>query len=235
MRFHLVVLLSISIGFSFLGAAGCEAEVRDFDTSGGSSSSSGVTMTSSGAVVEIPKGECLSNAECMSGACYELFPGGYSVCVGGSISMGCTDPMLDKCCSDAECAMGEYCVPAPVVPSCGGPFMPPQNVCAVPECSSDADCQNMMSGPAACISAGIFGRPLNTCLPAPCLSHADCTEEPNGACVPIVPTCCSGPVMMACAYASDGCLSDAYCPPDFHCEVQGQRARCVPGAVACPG
>lgn len=236
MRLHITVLLLSTIGFSILGSMGCEAEVRDFGSGGGSSSSGVIAGTSSGisSGTLIPDGDCLSDADCLSGSCVELVPGGYRVCSAAPMTNPCMDPMFDKCCTDTDCQMpGERCVTGPVTPNCGGPFMPPQNMCAIDQCVSDADCQ-MMGDASICVLAGLLNRPVNTCLAASCLSHLDCTEEPDGKCVLHAPACCTGPTNLACAYPSDGCRWDIDCPPEFYCDLQGGRARCVPGAVACP-
>lgn len=235
MRFHLSVFILNTIGFLAYSAGGCVAETRTFGQGqggGSSASSSGSGLngsTGTGIISQIPQGECFLASDCMGGDCYELTPGGYRVCSQPTPAGACDDPMSDQCCADADCMAGK-CVEAPLGPQCGGPTPLPHNICTTDQCQSDADCEF-----GVCLKGGILpGRPVNTCLQAFCLSHGDCNEEPDGVCAAFTGSCCSGVTAVACVYPSDGCRSDGDCAPDFHCELQANRARCVAGATACP-
>lgn len=135
----------------------------------------------------------------------------------------------DECCATSDCAEGA-CYLGPIVPFCGGPGVIPFNVCAVDECTSDADCAGTAAG-AVCLPAGAFNRPVRTCIAGACNGDADCTAEPGGRCVLYFDPCCGLPSLQ-CEYPG-GCHTGDDCPGGY-CNVRDGRTACEPGAPPCP-
>jgi hypothetical protein len=110
----------------------------------------------------------------------------------------------------------------------------PHNVCAVDECTVDAECPASPQGIALCAPADTLGSPVRHCLFATCRTDSDCNEQPGGICATITDPCCSSPNALACVYPGDGCRSQQDCNDGTHCAIEDARARCLPGLVTCP-
>ena len=213
----------------FAGQVGCGSEVTTTGSGGGGTGGGSSTSTTTGAGGAGASGDCDLDADCPGGTCVEMTPGGWRVCsVPPDPATTCSQPGFDECCDTSECAMGT-CLTAPVVPYCGGPQPLDNNVCAVDQCQSDAEC----GAGAFCSSGPMLGRKVRACIPAACRLDSDCAAEAGGACVPVVEPCCGASAGLFCVYPSDGCRSDADCPGGY-CQPGLDRATCQEGGPACP-
>jgi hypothetical protein len=185
-------------------------------------------------------GDCSTNADCPSGSCIELAPGGWKTCASlPSEATQCTmpaPPIRDQCCSSADCGSGR-CYAASSVPYCAGAPMPEYNVCLSDQCMSDDDCIHDNPDPWICFPAGAYGYPTTTCRTAFCRTNADCTAASGGICAPIQNPCCTVPYGLACVYPG-GCMSDQDCAPDGteSCTIDPLTgiATCQRGPTGCP-
>jgi hypothetical protein len=203
-------------------ACGANVVVDGHGTTGtggtGTSATSAVTGTSSGSTCTGPTGDCMTDADCGSGACAPVTPGGYRVCLEmPPEATSCSPPLngTTQCCKSADCKQGK-CYSTKSVPRCAGPAQI-YNECAVDTCTSDAQCANELFPP-ICIPAGAFGYPTRTCFAAYCHTDADCTAQPCGVCAPITGPCCSFPAGLACVYPG-GCTKNADCGPNKACMI----------------
>ncbi len=269
------LLFSVSVGSlcvsaccALLGAlAGCGqlADVPDHGGSadGGPSTSPGTSgglpstpgdpgPPDSGIVVKVDSGttrsagRCAKDADCGAGGhCVELVTGGFRVCsYPPPAAQACQNgqPSADECCG--TCSNGGTCT---LHTSCGGAFIEPYNICAVDECTANADC-----GPTEiCLPTGVGSGDRRTCMTTTdeCLRPSDCKAAPDGVCALIgtigpssmcAPWACgatSGTQAangLRCIYANE-CSDDADCPKG-HCEANGAgRPTCQPGTRSqCP-
>ncbi|MCC6521863.1 MAG: hypothetical protein IT373_04315 [Polyangiaceae bacterium] len=229
MRWAIVVGI-VSAG-SIAGAS-CKSEVTGGDGTGGtgttstSTSSTGTGGTGTGGSQS--SGDCQSNADCPGTECLPVTPGGWKACTDVVVeATTCGMPMMDECCTTAECAAG-LCLTTPVVPYCGGIQPAEYNVCAGDECQSDASC-----GFGICLPAPMLGRKVRACMYAQCRDDGDCAAEPGGRCAPVEEPCCGTVSGLYCVYPSDGCRTDADCPGGY-CQPGNDRASCQVGSVICP-
>ena len=214
-------------------AAGCGGDVSGTGgagAAGGSTTSSSTTSSGTGGSSG-NSGDCNTDADCPGSACVEITPGGFRVCrVDFPEATMCVEPTLDECCTTADCPMGT-CMAQPLVPYCGGPQPLEYNVCAVDQCSSDAECGDSN----ICAPAGTLGRKVAACAFSGCKLDTDCGAEAGGICAPVTDPCCSNPTGLFCVYPSDGCRSSSECADGSYCSVDADgRALCVPGFPACP-
>ncbi len=192
-------------------------------------------------------GRCTKDVDCSDGGhCVELAPGGYRVCSypPPAPEMCTNDPShMDECCG--TCPGGATCT---LQTSCGGAFILPRNVCALSECTTNAEC-----GPGGiCLPTGVGSPYSRTCMttPSECVRHSDCTASPDGVCAlvgTVGPLSQCGPWLcpgggttqlangLACIYGSE-CAGDEDCAKSGgHCEKIGGRPTCRPGARGlCP-
>jgi hypothetical protein len=178
---------------------------------------------------------CASDSECggVPGACAEVVPGGYRVCVdkGGEVTAPSAIP--GQCDGTRPCATGK-CYAGQFYPSgaCGLGGVSPENVCRSDECATDADCHGGICGPSG-LSSGehVSGGDVRQCFAASCRSNMDCAAAPGGVCS-FIPQACVGSkyfaAQVACVYPG-GCTSTADCCNGTCgiCEVVGGRTVCV--------
>jgi hypothetical protein len=145
----------------------------------------------------------------------------------------CSTP-LDECCHSTACLTGS-CYRGPIGPFCGGIQPPGNNICIDDECKDAGDCPapppNLL---AICTPPNTMGSPVRSCIVGSCRVDSDCNAEPGGVCGPVQTACCNGPVGLYCSYPSDGCLRPSDCAGNTHCDIDGERARCLPGPAICP-
>jgi hypothetical protein len=225
------------------GATSSSSTSATSSSSAATSSSTGTgttttTTTTTGATSgtggSVPNsGDCQTEADCPNGGiCAELSPGGFRVCVSPiAPATTCDAPGLDQCClPDMPCPNNEPCLAGPLVPFCTGVQIQPYNQCAVDQCSKDADCATSQ----ICGLAGALGLRIRACLYAACKLDTDCTAHPGGICAPVKQPCCGATAGLFCIYpSSNGCRTDADCPP-----IAGHPSRyCAPdsttGVAAC--
>ena len=190
-------------------------------------------------------GRCAKDTDCSpNGRCVELAPGGYRVCsYPPPAPEACTnDPShQDECCD--TCAGGTCTLQT----SCGGAFIMPRNVCAISECTTNADC----GASGICLPTGVGSPYARTCMTvSECVRHSDCVAAPDGVCALVgmigpLPECapwgCPGGAStqlangLACIYGSE-CAGDEDCAnAGGHCEKIGGRPTCRPGVRGtCP-
>ena len=175
-------------------------------------------------------GDCNVNADCSDGKCVELSPGGFRTCV-IPVPAAMTCSTGDACCptDPSTCPPNTECVLGPLAIYCGGPMMIPSNVCATSACKVNADCTGTN---ALCAPAGTLDRKANTCLTGGCLTDKQCTDVPGGKCEPVTSACCQGTVGLYCVYPGTGCRKNADCSAG-HCQISGNTAACVGGALHC--
>lgn len=225
-------------------------------SSGGTSGTSG-SMTASDAALpprdagstdaraKASAGRCANDSDCDPGGhCVELAPGGYRVCsYPPPAPEVCTnDPSRqDECCETCD---GGICT---LQTSCGGAFILPRNVCAVSQCTTNADC----GASAICLPSGFGSANVRTCLKVTdCVRHSDCVAAPDGVCALIgivgplsqcAPWPCPGGLStqfaagLACIYGGE-CAGDEDCAKGGgHCEKIGGRPVCRSGVRnLCP-
>lgn len=167
--------------------------------------------------------ECDTDAECPGGECVDLH-GGYRVCKYPVVeATACLDPSNDECaCNALTCANPAKCLEAPLTSTCGGAQPLQYNVCAVDECSVDAECPTGTF----CAPAGTVGNKINFCMTAQC--SGICGQESPRPCALVRDPCCQNPVGFYCI-PKGGCRTNQDCP-DGHCAV----GVCQPGGPPCP-
>ena len=181
----------------------------------------------------LPTGDCNGPEDCGGHPCLEITPGGWRSCTfTPPEATTCSEPPLDECCNSAECAYGK-CLPAPVVPSCGGAQPLVYNVCATDQCQDDSPCSSA-GYDGVCLPAPMLGRDVRACMPVDCRVNADCTVEPGGYCAPVEDPCCGDAAGLFCVYPSNGCRTSAACPNGY-CQPAAEGAHCEPGVPMCPG
>jgi hypothetical protein len=195
----------------------------------------GTTITT-GTTTTTTAGECTSDAQCGSGHCVALTPGGYKVCTRTPPeATACTPSVLDQCCTSADCTGGGKCYAVLNLPSCGGgPPLQPHNECATDQCTDDASCTGSGGVPMICLPAGVYGNPARSCFTAYCHTGADCTAQGAGACLPVTQPCCSAPAGLGCVYTG-GCANGNVCGSGYTCELDPATGtgRCGPISI-CP-
>lgn len=195
------------------------------------------TTTSSTTTPSTQHGDCVADSDCPGGACVEVTPGGFWVCAIPPIESTTCGSTLDQCCAGMPCPNDEVCVAGPLVPICVGVVMEPHNLCAVDQCSVDADC-----GPTqVCAPKGALGLQIRACVNAGCKVDADCGDKPGGICAPVQNSCCGSLAGLFCVYPENGCRTDADCPPDSthpsrYCATDDttHTASCKDGSPVCP-
>jgi hypothetical protein len=201
----------------------------------GTGASTGTSTTGAGG--GSPLGDCQTDADCGTGTCAPLTPGGYLVCLDILPPItSCTSPMSkNQCCSSADCKSGQACYSSGVLTECsGGPAVQIYNECVGDACASDADCTGGAS-PQICAPAGAFDHPVRACFTAYCHTSADCTAHPGGACVTVTQPCCAVPGGLACVYPG-GCRKNADCGENGPCQIDPPTGtgQCLSGVVSCP-
>lgn len=204
--------------------------------SGGAGSSSASGSSSSGSFdAGLPwPSDCNADADCPSGACEEVTPGGFRVCtVLPQPTTTCDSPGVDQCCPGVPCPDNATCLAGPLVPVCG--VSAAQNQCGVDQCFQDADCL----GTDICGVAGTLGLKIRACLVARCKVNADCAEHPGGTCAPVEDPCCGVIAGLFCVYPGHGgCRSNNDCPASpqagsFCFPDEAGVASCQNGAPTC--
>lgn len=191
-----------------------------------SSSSSSSTSSSTGGTDGGPagSGDCHTGADCPSGQCVAVTPGGFHVCVVPQALATVCASALDQCCQSQPCAGGAPCYVGPLVPVCAGVPQPVHNVCGVDQCTKDVDCAPGQ----ICALAGTLGLEIRACVDAHCKVDADCTAHAGGVCAPVQEPCCVAPAGLFCVYPGDGgCRRNADCPT-----MPGQVTYCSPDATS---
>lgn len=165
--------------------------------------------------------DCTTDADCPSGKCEEVTPGGFRTCLDLQTPVsGCNPP----------CTQPYECYPPFAV--CGGP-QPNGPQCIANTCLETADCNG---NDQVCLRRGLFSYPVGTCIFAYCLIDDDCTAEEGGRCVPVEDPCCGIVQGLYCSYPSNGCRKHGdcgeakYCNTDFSTGV----ASCIAGTPPCP-
>ena len=237
----LVVCLAACGGNVITGTGGSTgAGAGTTGTTGTHTTGTGTTGTgagTTGAGGGPSHGDCKTDADCGTGKCAPITPGGYLVCLNiPPPATSCDSPMMpgDQCCSSADCKSGQECYSSGVLVECaGGPAMEIYNECVGDQCESDADCAGG-NAPQICAPVGAFGQPVHVCFTAYCHTDADCTAQAGGACVTVSQPCCSAPQGLACVYPG-GCSKDADCGQDNTCEIESENGtgECNPGPTAC--
>jgi len=227
------------------------------DTTGGGASGTGATTTTTGqgGGGVTGSGDCDTDGDCPGGTCVALTPGGFRVCkipvveatmcqnggtggggtggagVGGAGGggVGGNNPggPTDECCTSDDC--NNRCVAAPLIPHCGAQE-PAHNVCTdnQGECDNAQDCDGNL-----CADPGTIGNKVRQCLTTKCGADSECTAEAGGLCE-LVFGCCDLPRGLYCVYPTGGCRHDSDCGAGNFCDVQGNDAKCSPGAAQCP-
>jgi hypothetical protein len=224
-----VTLTTSSSGFptSASSTSGWASASSTSGTSGPSSSSSGGTTMNSG--------DCKTDADCTSGMCLAVTPGGFRVCfVPPKMATTCTNAQ-DQCCPGTKnCPSNELCYFGPLVPACSGAVMIPHNQCAMDQCTKDVDCASGQ----ICAPAGTLGLEIRACVNAHCKYDTQCTLYPGGICAPVVDPCCNASDGLFCVYpANGGCRDNAACGQGQYCSLDTMKwvASCQSGGPTCPG
>ncbi|MFT3766484.1 MAG: hypothetical protein QM820_13370 [Minicystis sp.] len=216
------------------GAGGTASSSSSSSASVGSTSSSAASSSSSSgdydAGVFPPHGDCYADADCPSGRCVPVTPGGFLVCATPPVKTSTCGSDLDQCCADKPCPNGEPCYDGPLVPICAGVPIQPHNQCAVDQCSQDVDCADGQ----ICAPAGVLGLKIRACVTADCKVDADCNLVPGGMCAPVQEPCCGTSAGLFCVYPNGGCRSNADCPSAQFCQTSGSQATCQTGSPICP-
>jgi hypothetical protein len=202
-----------------------------------SASTSGATSSSSGGTGggKMNSGDCKTDADCMSGQCIAVTPGGFRVCfVPPKMATTCTNAQ-DQCCPASKpCPSNEPCYLGPLVPACSGAVMIPHNQCAVDQCAKDVDC----AAGQICAPAGTLGLEIRACVNAHCKYDTQCTLYPGGICAPVKDPCCAASDGLFCVYpANGGCRDNAACGQGQYCALDTVKgvASCHSGGPLCPG
>jgi hypothetical protein len=206
-----------------------------------SASSSGATTSASsssggtGGGGAMNSGDCKTNADCTSGQCIAVTPGGFRVCfVPPKMATTCTNTQ-DQCCPNTKnCPSSEPCYLGPLVLACSGTPMIPHNQCAVDQCAKDVDC----AAGQLCAPAGTLGLEIRACVNAHCKYDTQCTLYPGGICAPVEDPCCMASDGLFCVYpANGGCRDNAACGQGQYCSPDANKgvATCQTGGPSCPG
>ena len=184
-------------------------------------------------------GDCDTGADCPSGSCVAVTPGGFRVCfVPPVVATTCTSSQ-DQCCSATTqpCQGSVACDVGPLVPTCTASSTP-YNQCAMDQCAADADCASGQ----ICAPAGTLGLGVRACVAAACKVDTDCTAYPGGICAPVQEPCCSATAGLYCEYPGyGGCRRSSDCPstsayPNQTCvpDVTTGVASCQDSGPVCP-
>jgi hypothetical protein len=226
---------------SCLAIVACGGNVA-VGTGAGGTGATGTGATGTGATgtgAGTPTGDCKTDADCSGGTCVAITPGGYLICLHlppEATTCSAPQPVMDQCCTSADCTGGSKCFSSGTLGQCGGPAMAIENECLADHCTTDADCEGGGADtPMICAPAGAFGFPVRTCFTAYCKVSGDCTEKANGVCAPVDQQCCSIPAGLGCVYPG-GCATDSDCAAGDTCQLDFTTGNgvCGSGPVGCP-
>lgn len=209
------------------GGEGATSSGTGGDHASGSGTGTGSSSASSGGG---GSSDCNVGADCPSGSCVEVVPGGFHVCQTVPVEQTMCSGVDDECCESSECPGGAACILGPLVPMCGGPRQIAHNQCAIDQCEKDGDC----SAQQFCCPAGTLDRQVRACVFAACQHDFDCRQEAGGICAPVKEPCCNNTAGLFCVYPNGGCRESGECGPDQYCAILGNEAACVQGSPQCP-
>jgi hypothetical protein len=234
----LVVVLVSSLGVSACGGNVVHGTGASGTGGAGGTGTTTTTGTTTSTTTVISRGDCTSDAQCGNGQCVELTPGGYKVCTHfppeATMCTGGTGPMVDQCCTSADCKNGGKCYSTTNLPFCGGPAVQVYNMCVTDQCTDDASCTGSGAN-RICVPAGSVGSPARSCFTAYCHTDAECTAQPGGACVVVRASCCNLPAGLGCVYPG-GCTKDEDCGQGNSCHLDAATGtgKCAAGPAICP-
>jgi hypothetical protein len=224
-------------GGNVVDGTGASTAGTGASTTGTGASTTGTGASTTGTGGGSPAGDCTTDADCGTGTCAPLTPGGYLVCLDiPPAATSCSSPMSsqDQCCTSTDCKSGQACYSTGTLTECaGGPAIQIYNECVGDQCESDADCTG--ATPQICAPAGAFDYPMRACFTAYCHTDADCMAQPGGACVTVSQPCCDVPGGLACVYPG-GCRKDTDCGDGNTCEIDPTTGtgECMSGPAPCP-
>jgi hypothetical protein len=232
----LAFAFGVGIGVAMIAGCGSTVVTGSGGSGGGTTSSSTGMGTSSASTGGGVHGDCMTNADCGSGMCVPITPGGYLICVDDPMQ-ATTCPMGSTCCTASDCTPNGGCYEAMDLQFCGGAQLG-GNGCAADACQKDSDCTTQF-GPGLCTPSGAFGLPKRQCLAGFCRTDADCNAKPGGACMLVGENpCCSHdqPNGLGCVYPGD-CVKNADCGGTNQCQLDTATggSHCTQGPGGCPG